>query len=88
MYLNTPLSEDELTTLIAKLNIKPIQLVRTGEAIWKEQFKGKTLSNAALIKAMVNYPKLIERPIIENNANATIGRPLENVRVFLENLRH
>ena len=46
--------------------IKPIELVRKNESIWKEQFKGRDLSDTAIIEAMVQNPKLIERPIIKS----------------------
>ena len=48
------------------LSIKPIELVRKNESIWKEQFKGKDLSDTEIIEAMVQNPKLIERPIIKS----------------------
>ena len=82
-YLKSPISEEELTDLIKLLNIAPIDLVRKNEAIWKENFKGKTLSNLEIIKAMVEFPKLIERPIIVNGKKAVIGRPTELITSIL-----
>ena len=82
-YLKSPVSEEELTDLIKLLNIAPIDLVRKNEAIWKENFKGKTLSNLEIIKAMVEFPKLIERPIIVNRKKAVIGRPIELITSIL-----
>lgn len=78
-YLDTPPTEDELKTIIAKLGIEPIALVRKGEAIWKENYKGKELSDAAIIKAMAENPKLIERPIVIKDNRAVLGRPPENI---------
>ena len=74
-YLDDTLSEKALTELIALLGIEPIALVRKNEAIWKSDFKGKTLTDAEVIDAMVNNPKLIERPIVVNGNKAVIGRP-------------
>lgn len=85
-YLDEPLNKKQITALLKKLNIAPIQLVRTTEAIWKEQLKGKSLSDAAVIEAMAQYPKLIERPLLEAGEKATIGRPIENVHIFLRDL--
>jgi len=82
-YLETPPSEKELKEIISMLGITPLQLVRKGEAIWKEEFKGKDLSDAAIITAMLNNPKLIERPIVVTNGKAAIARPLENVKDIL-----
>lgn len=82
-YLKTPLSEKEIKDIITKLNIEPIDLVRKGEAIWKENFKGKDLSNNQIIKAMAEYPKLIERPIVIHNDKAVLGRPPEKIITIL-----
>lgn len=78
-YLDDVPTETELKKIISLLNISPIELVRKGEKIWKEEFKDKELSDAEVIEAMVNNPKLIERPIIINENKAVIGRPPENV---------
>lgn len=82
-YLKQPLNVQELTTLIQALDIAPMDLVRKNESIWKEQFKGKNLSNQEIIATMVANPKLIERPIVVNNARAVIGRPPENIHAIL-----
>ena len=71
------LKEKELQELISKLNIKPIELVRKNEAIWKDNFKNKDLSDSEIIDAMSKHPKLIERPIVINGSKAIIGRPPE-----------
>lgn len=78
-YLENVPNENELKAIISLLNISPIQLVRKNEKVWKEEFKGKELSDADVIKAMVNNPKLIERPIVINGNKAVIGRPSDNI---------
>ena len=78
-YLENTPSAEVLKAIIEKLNIKPIDLVRKGETIWKEQFKDKDLSDEEIINAMVANPVLIERPIIINGDKAVIGRPPESV---------
>ncbi len=78
-YLEHIPTKDELITIIKKLQIQPIALVRKTEAIWKENYKGKELSDSEIIDAMIQNPKLIERPIVVNNTKAAIGRPLENI---------
>lgn len=78
-YLENIPTEKELTDIISLLGIKPIELVRKNEAVWKENYKGKELSDKEIIKAMVENPKLVERPIVINGKKAVIGRPTENI---------
>ncbi|WP_417291104.1 arsenate reductase (glutaredoxin) [Corallibacter sp.] len=79
-YLDNVPSEEELKRLITLLDIKPIELVRKNEAIWKSDYKGKDLSDREIISAMIKNPKLIERPIVTNNSKAVIGRPPETIK--------
>ncbi len=78
-YLEDVPTKAELKHIIKLLGITPIELVRKNESIWKENFKGKTLSDDAIIEAMVANPKLIERPIVINGNKAVIGRPTEKI---------
>ena len=78
-YLNNIPTEKELTEIIKLLKIKPEELIRKGEDVYKEKFKGKTLKDSEWIKAMVENPKLIERPIVISEKKAIIGRPPEKV---------
>ena len=77
-YLEDVPSFDELTSIIEKLGIKPIELVRQKEKTWTENFKNKTMSNHEIIQVMIENPILIERPIVINGKKAVIARPLEN----------
>ena len=76
-YLEKEPTAKELAEIIKLLQIQPIELIRKNEAIWKENFKNKDLSDKDIIDAMVKYPKLIERPIVINGNKAIIGRPPE-----------
>jgi len=76
-YLEDVPTAEGLKDIIKLLGIKPIELVRKGESIWKDSFKNKDLSDAEIITAMVENPKLIERPIVINGNKAVIGRPPE-----------
>jgi len=78
-YLDDKLNAKQLKEIISKLDIKPINLVRKNEAIWKSEYKGKTLSDLQIIEAMVANPKLIERPIVVNKNKALVGRPPESI---------
>ena len=79
LYLDNIMTADELRGLLAKLGISPMQLVRKGEAVWKEKYKGKALSDDQVIEAMIANPKLVERPIVVKDQSAVLGRPPENV---------
>lgn len=82
-YLKTPPTLVELQEIIKLLGISPIDLVRKNEAIWKENFKDKNLSDDAVTRAMIDFPKLIERPIVINNGKAVVGRPPEIIKTIL-----
>ena len=79
LYLENELSVKELTDIVKKLNIPPIELVRKNETLWKENYKDKTLSDSEIIRIMVENPKLIERPIVVNGDQAVIGRPSSKI---------
>ena len=78
-YLNEPISFEDLQETIEKLNISAKELIRKNEAIYKENFKGKSLSNNEWIQVMIDHPKLMERPIFIVGNKGVIGRPPEKV---------
>ena len=80
LYLETPPSPSELSEILSQLGYTPRQLLRTGEAIYKElNLKNSNHSDAEIIQLMCQHPKLIERPIVIHQGNAKIGRPPESV---------
>lgn len=80
LYLETPPSAKQLKALLKKLGIGARDLLRKGEDAYKTLNLADTnLTEAALIEAMVNHPKLIERPIAVVGDKAIIGRPPENI---------
>ena len=78
-YLKSPPTFQELKSVIEMLGISPEQLLRKSETVFKEEFKGKSFSDDEWINIMVEYPKLIERPIVVEGDRAVLGRPPENV---------
>jgi len=83
-YLKDAPSVATLTSLQARLGVAARDMMRTGEAIYKDQNLADTgLSDADLIQAMHNEPILIERPIVATEARAVIGRPPENALELL-----
>jgi arsenate reductase len=80
LYLETPIDKPTLTSLLAKLNMAPREIIRRSEDEFKEnQLGAQEVTDAQLISAMIKYPKLIERPIVVSEERAVIGRPPENV---------
>ncbi len=82
-YLTDTLTVEGIKTILNLLNIAPIDLVRKNEAIWKANYKGLTLADEDIIKAMAEHPKLIERPIVVNGKKAVIGRPPELIETII-----
>lgn len=83
LYLDQTPTQKELKEILKKLDMNAENLIRKGEAIYKEKFKGKSLTENQWIDAMIQYPKLIERPIVIKGKKAVIGRPPENVKSLL-----
>ena len=84
LYLETPPNKTQIETLLRQLNIAPRDLLRKGEEEYKNLgLKDLSLSDEALIDAMVKHPRLIERPIVTRDEKAVLGRPPENVETLL-----
>lgn len=83
-YLEDVPSKDELTAILGYLNLPPEKLVRKNEAIWKENYKGKKMTDEEIITAMIEHPRLIERPIVIKGHKAVIGRPTELIVNLLQ----
>lgn len=82
-YLKDVPTFAELKSIIAKLNVKPMAIVRANEPLWIEKYKDKKLSGDRLIRVLVKNPILIQRPIVVNGDKAIIARPLEKAAEIL-----
>jgi arsenate reductase len=83
-YLDTPPGAEELKTLLRLLGMAPRQLLRTGEAEYRELgLADPAVDDEAIVQAMATHPKLIERPIVVAGGKAAIGRPPEAVLAIL-----
>src|ERR1044072_5675028 len=83
-YYVEPLSKKKLTELLRKMSMKPRELLRKGEAPYKELgLSEDKFSDSELIALMVEHPDLIQRPTVERGDRAVLGRPTENVKVLL-----
>jgi arsenate reductase len=83
-YYIEPLSRKKLTELLRKMNMKPRELLRKSEAVYKELGLAEDkFSDSELIALMIEHPDLIQRPIVERGDRAVLGRPTENVKELL-----
>ena len=82
-YLDNPLTFNELSEIIKKLKIKPIELIRSKESIWINNYKGKKLSDKEIIQTIVDHPILMERPIAVNGSKAVIARPFDRLKQII-----
>lgn len=83
-YTKQPLSEAQLTELIQKLGIRPKQLVRTNEALYKQKYAHRKIYGKEWVRIMAKHPELIQRPIIVKGDKAIIGRPAELIVDFVK----
>ena len=83
-YLDTPPTKEALRTLLSQLGISAKELMRTKEDTYKVLGLKDVDDDEKLIAAMVENPKLIERPIVIKDGKAVIGRPIENVLALLD----
>ncbi len=85
-YLKTPPSATELRRLLELLGLSPRALLRTKEPEYKQAgLDNLELPDTQIIRAMIKFPKLIERPIVVSGKKAALGRPPENVLKILCN---
>lgn len=82
-YLENPLTANEIKSLLLKLQISAIELVRQKEAVWIENYKNKQLSDEMIIDAMAEHPILIERPIVIIGDKAYIARDEESLKKLI-----
>lgn len=84
-YYVEPIGEKKLKELLTKMKIKPAELLRKKEAIYKQlKLSDSEHSDEELIALMVKHPDLIQRPIVEKGKRAVLARPVENVRELLD----
>ncbi len=81
-YLKLVPTEESLKLVLMKLNMKPEQLVRKGEEVFKQKLKGLKLSDQEWIKVLVEHPILIERPIVIKGNKAVVARPSSNIELL------
>jgi len=82
-YMDEPLTFDQLDELLDELGMYPFELIRQNEQIWKDEFAEKDMDDNELIYLMVEYPQLIQRPIVVNDGAAVVARPADKIEEIL-----
>lgn len=83
-YYIEPLTKKKLVELLGKMKLKPRDILRTSEPIYRELGLGKgDFTDDEIVSLMVKHPDLIQRPIVERGKRAVLGRPTENVKELL-----
>lgn len=82
-YLKKPLTKKVLKDLLMKLNLKPFDIIRTNEDIFKKKFKGKNFKDEEWIQILIENPTLLQRPIVVDEYKAVIARPPESLLEFV-----
>lgn len=83
-YLRNPLTRMQFKELLMKLNMRPVEIIRTQEDEYKEKLKGKSFNDEEWITILLENPKLIQRPIVVKNHKAVLGQPVEEIdRLFV-----
>ncbi|MGM8363181.1 arsenate reductase (glutaredoxin) [Flavobacterium sp. ARAG 55.4] len=83
-YLEETPDAEQIKDLLKKLHLKPVELVRQKEKVWIENFKNIKMTDKAIIQAMIDYPILIERPIIIRGNEAIIARETDKIDAFFK----
>lgn len=78
-YLKSVPSREELIELLSSLQLSPFELIRQNESVFQEKFKDSVFTDSQWIDVMLEYPILIERPIVVKDGKAVIGRPIERI---------
>ncbi|MEN8226073.1 MAG: arsenate reductase (glutaredoxin) [Bacteroidota bacterium] len=82
-YIKFPISEEELKDMLIRLHKKPAEIIRTQEALYKSDFKGKNFTDDEWVKILIENPRLIQRPVVVKGPKAIIGDPASELDVFL-----
>ncbi|PKP33717.1 MAG: arsenate reductase (glutaredoxin) [Bacteroidetes bacterium HGW-Bacteroidetes-17] len=78
-YIKNPLSPKELKELLMKMNLKPIEIIRTQEDSYKSDLKGKNFTDDEWIRILIENPKLMQRPIVAKKHKAVLAQPPEKI---------
>lgn len=79
LYMEDPLTPDEMEDLVDVLDIEPSSLLRRDEKVWKEEYRDLELTEDEILLLLIEHPQLMQRPILVNGNKAAVGRPVEEL---------
>jgi arsenate reductase (glutaredoxin) len=82
-YLKNPISREVLKDILMKMNVRPQELLRTQEDVYKSDFAGKQFNDEEWIDILLEYPRLIRRPIVVKGYRAIVAEPPEEIDKLL-----
>ena len=82
-YLDQLFDVNSLGEVLKKIDLKPSEIVRRNEVLWKKVYDGNNLSEDQILKLLVEQPRLIERPIVTLGNKGVLARPIESLIEFL-----
>lgn len=83
-YMQDPLNVAELSAVLTRLQLQPLDIIRQNEPLFQRNFSGVTKTDAAWIQVLADHPALLQRPIILSGDQAIIGRPLQKALCFVD----
>ncbi len=83
-FVQNPLSMLELRTVLKKLGMGVHEIIRKNDPLFVEQYSGKEMTDEEWMQVLIDNPQLMQRPILIKSSMAMIGRPIENVKYFIE----
>ncbi len=82
-YLKNGLPKDGLKEILLKTNLKPFDLLRKQEEIYKHELKGRTFTDEEWIEIICENPKLLQRPLVVARHKAILGDPPDRINEVL-----
>ena len=82
-YLDQPFDVNSLGEVLKKIDMKPSEILRRKEILWKKEYDCKNLSEDQILELLVEQPRLIERPIVTVGNKGVLARPIESLIEFL-----
>jgi arsenate reductase (glutaredoxin) len=82
-YIKNGITVQELNEIVLKINLKPIDLVRTNEELFKKELKGRSFTDEEWLTILSENPRLLRRPVIVGKHKAVLGDPVENIDIII-----